>query len=165
MNIIITHLVLQLQDIQKGKLWMGDSYLCKLNKINDSLVFDRPLPELHSIAEIYSHVTLWRKEAILKIKTGTGSKTDDCEENWLPLDKLKAKGWETIKDEYDSSLKELIQLLQQKEDSFLDELYYDTDFKGDYPYSFLINGMLHHDIYHLGQLGIIIKYLKITGNN
>ena len=165
MNTLITHLVQQLQDIQEGKLWMGDSYLRKLNKIDDSLVFERPLPDLHSIAEIYSHVTLWRKEAILKIKTGTGSKTDDCEENWLPLDKLKAKGWATIKDEYDSSLKELIQLLQQKEDSFLDELYYDTDFKGNYPYSFLINGMLHHDIYHLGQLGIIIKYLKITGNN
>ncbi|WP_255420549.1 hypothetical protein [Aquimarina sp. AD10] len=38
--------------------------------------------------------------------------------------------------------------------------YYDTDFKGNYEYSFLLNGMLHHDIYHLGQLGLIIKYLK-----
>ncbi|WP_257670331.1 hypothetical protein [Parapedobacter tibetensis] len=31
-------------------------------------------------------------------------------------------------------------------------------------YRFVIHGMFHHDIYHLGQLGIIIKLLKGTGN-
>ncbi len=41
---------------------------------------------------------------------------------------------------------------------------YDTDFKGNYEYSFVINGMLHHDIYHLRQLGIIINYLKKNNN-
>jgi len=42
----------------------------------------------------------------------------------------------------------------------LNKLYYDTDFKGNFEYGFVINGILHLDIYHLGQLGIIIKYLK-----
>lgn len=165
MNILINHLLQQLQDIQKGKLWMGASYERKLNSIDESLVFVRPLPDLHSIAEILSHITFWREEALIKIKTGKGTKTDDCEENWLSLEKLKAKGWSAIKDEYDKSLVALIALLKEKDDSFLDELYYDTDFKGEYAYSFLINGMLHHDIYHLGQLGIIIKYLKFANND
>ena len=107
-----------------------------------------------------SHLTLWRTETILKIKTGEGSKTDECEENWLPLQKLKKKGWEKIKSDYDQSLSDIIELLEEREDSFLDELYFDTDFKDHYPYRFVINGMLHHDLYHLGQLGIIIKYLK-----
>ena len=65
-----------------------------------------------------------------------------------------------IKSEYDKTLSELIELLKGKEDEFLDEQYYDTDFKGNFKYRFVINGMLHHDIYHLGQLGIIIKHLK-----
>jgi hypothetical protein len=121
--------------------------------------FLRPIENLHSIAEIISHLTLWRKETILKIQTGKGSKTDDCEENWLTNDKLKKLGWEKIKAEYDKTLHELIDLLKSKEDFFLNEQYYDTDFKGYYKYKFVINGMLHHDIYHLGQLGIIIKYL------
>ena len=80
--------------------------------------------------------------------------------NQLNNDKLEVLGWKHLKSEYDKSLAALIDLLKSKDDKFLDEEYYDTDFKDDYKYSFVINGMLHHDIYHLGQIGIIIKFLK-----
>lgn len=160
MNTIIKHIIQQYQEIQQGKPWIGSTYTSKLNRVDENDFFIRPFEDLHSIAEIISHLTLWRKETILKIQTGKGSKTDDCEENWLSNDKLKSLGWQYIKSEYDNTLSDLIDLLQSKDDTFLDENYYDTDFKGDYPYSFIINGMLHHDLYHLGQIGIIIKYLK-----
>ncbi|GAA4270791.1 DinB family protein [Aquimarina gracilis] len=160
MNTLINDIIEQLIEIQSGKIWIGSSYESKLKTIDDNLVFVRPIKDLHSIAEIISHLTLWRNEAILKIKTGKGSKTDDCEENWLTNEKLKVKGWAKIKAEYDHTLSEMIALLKEKDDKFLDQEYYDTDFKGNFRYSFLIRGMLHHDIYHLGQLGIIIKYLK-----
>ncbi|WP_340066829.1 DinB family protein [Ascidiimonas aurantiaca] len=160
MNTLINHLIEQLLEIQKGKVWIGRSYENILNEIDEHVAFVRPVKDLHSVAEIISHLTLWRNEAILKIRTGKGSKTDDCEENWLTNEKLKVKGWAKIKLEYDQSLSELTDLLKKKDDRFLDEDYYDTDFKGIYKYRFLINGMLHHDIYHLGQLGIINKHLK-----
>lgn len=159
-NSVITYIIKQLIDIQNGKIWIGSSYESKLNTVDESKVFERPMVDMHSIAEIISHLTLWRQEAILKIQTGKGSKTDDCEENWLPNEKLKNIGWSSIKSAYDDSLSELIELLKDKNDDFLEQEYYDTDFKGNYTYSFLLNGMLHHDIYHLGQLGIIIKYLR-----
>ncbi|WP_350285728.1 DinB family protein [uncultured Croceitalea sp.] len=159
MNTLLKHIIQQLLEIQNGKLWIGSSYHSKLKDLDEDLVFVRPIKNLHSIAEIISHLTLWRTEAILKIRTGEGSKTDDCEENWLPNERLKTKGWTQIKSEYDNSLSELIALLKDKDDGFLDTYYYDTDFKGQYTYSFLMNGMLHHDLYHLGQLGIIIKFL------
>ncbi len=160
MNTIIQHIIRQYQEIQQGKPWIGSTYTSKLNQIDEDDFFKRPIEDLHSIAEIISHLTLWRKETILKIQTGKGSKTDDCEENWLSNDKLESLGWQHIKSEYDKTLTDLIDLLKSKDDTFLNEEYYDTDFKGYYPYSFIINGMLHHDLYHLGQIGIIIKYLK-----
>ena len=160
MNYLINHIIQQLEDVQHGKLWIGSSYDSKLNQLDEVSFFVRPLDGLHSVAEIISHLTLWRKETILKIQTGEGSKTEDCEENWLTNDQLKSLGWNHIKSKYDQTLSEIIKLLKIKEDSFLDESYYDTDFKNHYPYSFVINGMLHHDLYHLGQLGIIIKFLK-----
>ena len=128
--------------------------------IDESSAFIRPLPNLHSTAEIISHLTFWRKETILKIKTGTGSKTDACEENWLPNETLSKKGWVVLKSEYDKSLTTLIKLLDKKTDSFLLQEYYDTDFKGYYPYQFLLTGMIQHDVYHLGQLGLILKLLE-----
>lgn len=160
MKYLIENIIQQLEEVQRGKLWIGSTFNSKLNQVDENSVFLRPTENLHSVAEIISHLTLWRKETILKIQTGKGSKTDDCEENWLSNDKLEIVGWDNIKLEYDRTLSELIGLLKSKDDEFLNELYYDTDFKGDYEYRFVINGMLHHDIYHLGQLGIIIKYLK-----
>tara|TARA_R110002051_G_scaffold34256_3_gene76311 strand:+ start:28716 stop:29216 length:501 start_codon:yes stop_codon:yes gene_type:complete len=160
MRIRIENSIQQLEDIQFGKLWMGANFSTKIKAIDEKSAFTRPHENLHSVAEILSHLTLWRKETILKIQTGEGSKTDECEENWLTNDQLKIVGWQYIKTEYNNTLTSLIKLLKFKDDAFLDKEYYDTDFKGNYKYSFVINGMLHHDIYHLGQLGIIIKYLK-----
>lgn len=160
MKYLIENIIQQLEEVQNGKLWIGSTYSSKLNQVDENSVFLRPNESLHSVAEIISHLTLWRKETILKIQTGKGIKTDDCEENWLTNDKLQIVGWDNIKSEYDRTLSELIDLLKSKNDEFLNELYYDADFKGDYEYRFVINGMIHHDIYHLGQLGIIIKYLK-----
>ena len=160
---VIERIISQLVNNQEGKAWIGPNYQSKLKEITDENAFTRPLPDLHSVAEIISHLTTWQKETILKIRTGEGSLTDDCEENWYSNDKLREKKWATIWKEYQESLAEIIALLQTKEDSFLEEQYYDTDFKGNYTYSFVINGMLHHNLYHLGQLGIIIKYLKLEG--
>lgn len=160
MRILIDHIINELRDIQEQKNWMGTNFNEKLNLINEDEAFIRPIPHLHSVAEIISHLTVWRKDAILKITTAKGSMTDDCEENWLPNNKLKQTGWNKIISDHRQSLSELTELLQTKEDDFLYEKYYDTDFKSNYEYKFVIFGMLHHDIYHLGQLGIIIKFLK-----
>ena len=162
MRSVLKNYILQLKEIQQGKPWIGSSYESKLERLDESMVFVQSIEGMHSIAEIFSHCTFWRQEALLKIKTGKGSKKDSFEENWEQIRKLKTKGWKTIKLEYKESLTELLKILEQKNDNFLDQKYYDTDFEGTYPYRFLIEGMLHHDIYHLGQLGIIIKYLKYS---
>lgn len=161
MNTCIQNIIQQLEILQDGKPWIGSTYSKKLQQVYEEDFFIRPVEGLLSIAEIISHLTLWRKEAILKIETGTGSKTDDCEENWLSNDKLKALGWETIIANYNATTTDLITLLNVKTDDFLHQKYYDTDFKGEYTYNWLLNGMIQHDAYHLGQLGTIIKFLKM----
>ena len=163
MQILINHIIEQLEENQNGKVWIGPTFNRVLEKIDDKNAFIRPVEEMHSVAEILSHLTTWQKETILKIRTGKGKRTDDCEENWYTNDKLSASGWSALREAYVNSLAEIINLLKEKEDSFLDQEYYDTDFKGYYPYKFVIKGMLHHNLYHLGQIGITIKYLKKIG--
>ena len=160
MNYRIQSIIQQMKEIQIGKPWVGSTYGHLLDKIDESQVFKRPLESLHSIAEIISHLTFWRMETVLKIKYGTGSKTDDCKENWLPNDHLEAMGWKRLKSDYDKSMTLMIELLQDKQDEFLVQQYYDPDFGGLFSYEFVLNGMLHHDIYHLGQLALIVKLLK-----
>ena len=158
-NNAIENIIRQMEEIHEGRPWIGSTFQRKLARVDEDAYFTQPLPDMHSVAEIMSHLTLWRSEAVLKIKTGKGSKTDDCEENWPTNETLAAQGWDAVKSAYDQTLDELIALLRNKDDSFLEEEYYDTDFRGNYTYRWLLNGMVQHDAYHLGQLGLVIKYL------
>ena len=160
MKALINSIIKQLNDVQKGKIWIGTNFNKKMNALNENDVFIKLSPKIHSVAELISHLTFWRKETILKIKTQKSNLTEESEENWLTNEQLKEIGWGKIKEEYNNSLVEIIQLIQHKNDSFLNEIYYDSDYKGKYNYLFLIEGMLHHDIYHLGQIGMIVNLIK-----
>ena len=164
MRVLIDNIIRQLKEVQEAKNWMGANFVDKLNPITENEAFIRPLPSLHSVAEIVSHLTAWRRDAITKISTGKGKLTEDSAENWLDNDALRRIGWNAIMADHKNSLAELIDFLRAKDDNFLQQKYYDTDFKGDHEYQFVIEGILHHDIYHLGQLGIVIKLLRERGN-
>jgi hypothetical protein len=56
-NILINNLSKQLIDIQKNKLWMGDNFEKKLNKLSSEDAFVRPLKKLNSVAQIIAHLT------------------------------------------------------------------------------------------------------------
>ena len=96
MNVLIKNYISQFEEIQNGQPWVGNSYRNILKNINDSNGFIRPLKEMHSIAEILSHCTMWRNEATLKIERGFGTKTDDSIDNWLSNTLLQNKGWKII---------------------------------------------------------------------
>ena len=73
MQVLIDYIIQQLEDNQGGKVWVGSTFDRKLKNITDHNVFIRPAPELHSVADIISHLTTWQQETLLKINTG---KTD-----------------------------------------------------------------------------------------
>jgi hypothetical protein len=135
-----------------------------MNAITEQEAFTKPSPTLHSVAELIAHLTAWSNDTILKIRNGIGELRDNDAQNWPDNHDLKKLGWNTIIQNYQESLSQVIGLLKEKEDSFLKEKYYDQDFNDEFDYSFAIDGMLHHNIYHLGQMGIVIKLIKEKGN-
>ena len=160
MKTLIEQIQHQFYNIHRGRNWFGQSYLTKLQDMDASHYFTRPQPEVHSVAELISHGTAWRKDAVVKIKTGKGELTEMSPDDWPDLESLKKKGWEKIFEEYTESVDTFLALLQQKDDEFLETEYIDPEFGGKYPYSFTINGILQHDLYHLGQLGLVIRMLR-----
>lgn len=161
---LITAIIDQMEQIHQGKGWIGVNFENKVQGLSD-IDFFAQVKGMHSIAEIISHLTTWRVETILKIKTGEGSITDDDPRNWKSNEDLRKVGKDEILRKHAESLSKLLGLLKEKNDDFLNEIYYDTDFKSNYRYDFLIQGMLQHDIYHLGQIALLIKCLKSNPNN
>ncbi len=155
-NKLIKNIVAQFQDIQEQELWLDENFKKKIDTLPERLAFERPLPELHSVAELISHILVWRKESILKLKGQHSNLTMESPENWATNDVLKKKGWEKIKSDFYQSQKDIIKLIENETDDFLERKYLDG-----YKFKYLIEGLIHHDLYHLGQIGIVIKFLNM----
>lgn len=155
-NKLIQNIIRQLQDVQDQENWLDENFKNKIDKIPEEQAFKRPVPELHSVAELISHLLVWRKESIRKLKGEAAKLTMDSPENRQTNDELKKMGWSKLKSEFYESQEELIRLIENKPDGFLEKTYWDG-----YKFKYLIEGLIHHDLYHLGQLGITIKFLNL----
>jgi uncharacterized damage-inducible protein DinB len=145
----------QLQQLFEGGSWNGESYQEKLRAVNEETSFTQPKPGNHSVAEILWHVIFWRT-IILRRVQGENEFDEQTknEQNFLPLEFLMKKGWNKLKAEFNQSQKELVSLLETKNDDFLDNKYLGHNF------DYLVEGIIHHDVYHLGQIGFVISILK-----
>ena len=156
---MINHIIQQLQDIQSGPLWMGDDFKKKFKSISENEAFIQPAKDLHSPAELVSHLTAWNGDILDKLTGGTGNVKFRTDQDWPPIDKLKQKGWEMIVEEFYSSISKISDDLENRPEDFYKSSYYDGSYQKEVAYSFLLDGLIHHLIYHLGQLGIVIKLI------
>lgn len=154
-NKLITNLVQQIANIQDQEIWLDENFKKKIDEISEDQAFFRPLPELHSVAELISHLLVWRKECILRINGKTGKLTMDSPENWKTNRELKTTGWNKLKADFYKSTEEIIKLIKNQPDQYLN-----NEYKKGYKFKYLIEGLIHHDLYHLGQIGITIKFLN-----
>ncbi len=160
MKVTVEYIKQHFYNIHYGRNWFGQSYMTKLQDTDPEHYFTRPYPEVHSVAELIAHGNAWRNDAIVKIRSGKGELTEMSPEDWPDLETLKEKGWDKIFNEYRESVNSFIALLEEKDDEFLNTEYFDPEFDGTYPYSFTINGILQHDLYHLGQLGLVMRMIR-----
>lgn len=154
-TILIEHFIRQLKEIQDGSLWFDQCFKDKLDNVSADDAFKRPISSVHSVAEHVSHMLEWRKECILRYK---GGKTELMEgsDNWKNNIELQKIGWINLKNALYASTPDLINLILNRDDKYLETRFRDTD----YNFKYLIEGIIHHDLYHLGQIGITLKLLR-----
>lgn len=155
-NTLINDITRQLRDVENADIWLDENFEKKLSQVSKDAVFIRPHPGLHSVAELISHLIVWRRVNIRRMKGETVPMEDDDPENWKTNDQLRKIGWDALLKDFHQSQRDLIAMLEGKDDSYLDivSTHYGKTFK------YLMQGMIHHDMYHLGQLGLTIKFLK-----
>jgi len=154
-NKIIKNIIAQFIDIQEGENWLDESFRKKISNLSDDQVFIRPHPELHSIGELISHLLVWRKASIDKLNGKETTLSIDSSENWRTNEELEILGWAKLEKEFYQSTEQLLAILADKDDSFLKNTYRDK-----YTFHYLVEGLIHHDLYHLGQIGLTIKFLN-----
>lgn len=153
---LVNDIIRQLRDVENADLWLDENFEKKLAAVSEAEAFVRPIPDLHSVAELLSHLIVWRRVNVSRINGSTVNMPVEHPDNWKTNDQLKLIGWGNLKKDFYQSQQEVIAMLEGKNDAWLGttSTHYGKDFQ------YLLQGLIHHDLYHLGQLGIIIKYLK-----
>ena len=154
-QVLIKNIIRQLSEIQDGSLWFDQCFKGKIDTLSDAEALTRPIPQVHSVAEHISHILEWRKECLLRFK---GQKTDlmNSADDWKDTIALSKIGWTNLKNLFYESTVTLINALEKQDDTYLETRFLDTD----YNFHYLIEGIIQHDLYHLGQIGITIKILN-----
>ncbi|MGS2763280.1 DinB family protein [Sinomicrobium sp. M5D2P9] len=149
----------QLNEFFHGENWHSESLEEKLRDVDNTLAFQQPVPEVHSIAEIIWHCIYWR-QVFIRYAEGDPDYRDNTVEklNFLPLKELKRKGWDVLRRELEQTQEEILELLESKTDDFLDG----RPKPGGDTLGYILEGILQHDIYHTGQIGLVKKIISVT---
>jgi uncharacterized damage-inducible protein DinB len=154
MNNELLSIANQFEDVYAGDPWFGKSVTSLLKEVDKSIVFDKPNGQ-HSILELLWHIVTWREFTISRLRPSDKT-VDFFEENdWRQLDHSNKALWEDGLQRLNETQKELAGLLSSEDDSILRQKVPQRD----YDYKNLLYGIIHHDIYHLGQIAYINKLL------
>lgn len=151
----VERIIESMREVMDGQPWFGRPLFSLLNQVHPADVFKKPNQEGHSLIELVYHMITWAEFTLHRVQ---GFKEPDManaeSQDWRVIDPLEhtwSKGLELLREYHD----EIIEILQHKDDSFLDQK---VDFR-DYNFRFLLNGLIQHDIYHLGQIAYVTKWL------
>lgn len=135
------------QTFEKGA-WHGPSVQEVLNKITPQQVFNR-LPDTHSIIELVAHMTSWRIYVTRKLSG------DDTYKVTEELNFPQNTDWPETLRQLEQSQEKLISAIQKFPAAKLEERVPNSE--TPHKYYQLIHGIIHHDLYHAGQIVLIKK--------
>lgn len=154
----LSRLISALHNSFNGKPWYGDPIMEILNKIRFEYVIITPENSNNSIAKIVAHMIQWRNFANEKLN---GNNSFDIELNskddWPDVHIQNKKDWDELLESLINSQKFIINALEKVDSP--DFLTKNCPGR-TYNFEFLIDGIIQHDIYHIGQIGFIYQQLK-----
>ncbi len=141
----------------EGDPWYGVSLCGALSQIPLEFWDQKPKRVSHSITEYVWHIIDWRKFVIEKVKNNENYNiTMNSEEDWRKGVYVRnAEELSLIFNELRQTQQVLCELIVSKEED-----WFKTDTTGrTYSNQDMLEGVLQHDIYHLGQLNLLYSQL------
>jgi len=160
MRVQIDNLIDQYDGIFWGKPWYGDGVIEKLEKMDSELIAIVPMGKLHSVVQLVRHMTAWKRYLIEKMDGNDNYRiVADSEVEWPT--QTSPETWLAVVNELKETHRLLIRELKQKTDDWLSTINPGTE----HTFKFLVQGLIHHDVYHIGQIGIINKLIAVDAEN
>ena len=148
----IQQVIAQLNDTYEGDTWYGKNIKNTLREAPIGKALLR-LEGSYNIVELVHHMLAWRQYAIDLLETGVHQDVPD-HINFPRVEVMMMEEWQELLDAFTNSQDRLVELLASQ------KIAIDGLVPGK-PYTFLqvFQGVVHHDIYHAGQINLLTKFL------
>jgi uncharacterized damage-inducible protein DinB len=139
-----------------GDAWHGPSITQNLSGVNAEQAAARPIPQAHSIWEIVAHMTAWANEVADRLNRSARPLMG--KEDWPPVANTSPAAWEHATHELRDAHQRLRVAIREFPPGRLDEVVPGTDGgPGAVSYQVMLHGLIQHDAYHTGQIGLLKK--------
>jgi uncharacterized damage-inducible protein DinB len=143
-------LIDQIQATYSGNAWHGSNIIDTLKDIDYIEARNRVIAERHTIWELVDHMAVWL-EVPTKILLEKKDYHDlPYEINWKPMGNTQ-EDWENTVKRLERAIDNIISVIADTPRAIFDEKVLDRKFT----YRTMLNGALHHNLYHLGQIAIL----------
>ncbi len=150
----VQSIITNLERVLTGQPWYGEAVMPMLRKIHPAVAYINP-KNSHAAIEIVYHMITWAEFTLSRVQKKQNYDLQTAEQmDWRIIDP-KVQTWAKALDEFEQLHKQLIAELQTKADAFLSEM---VDYR-EYNFRFLLNGLIQHNIYHLGQIAFLKNLL------
>ena len=155
MNDEIRSIIDNLKEVLSGNPWYGKSAMALFDEIDPAIVYYKPNDQSHSLIELLYHMVTWAAFTQHRLMKDRQMDSDTVQAlDWQEIDPA-IHTWENGVAQFTEATNLIIQLLEASSDQLPDEK---VDYR-DYNFRILLNGLVQHNIYHLGQIAYVKKLL------
>ncbi len=155
MNIEIQSIIRNIQNTLSGEPWFGRAIYPIMEEVDNSKAQIRPNGTGHSLIELLYHMITWAKFCLEQLNNASPEEIKMIENlDWREIDP-SVHTWPAGMAELKSIHDRIIAILETKDDNFLSGIVAGRKFN----YRFMLNGLIQHNIYHLGQIAYIKKFM------
>ena len=150
-------LIHSLESVLEGNPWYGNSIFSALDKISSENV-DHAFQALNdkSVSEYLLHMIAWQDFVLEKLRGNMSYDIElGSEQDWLKNNSPSEDSWSELLTQFKNQNSEILNELKSRSESDFDQLVPGKS----YTLSFMIEGLIHHNLYHLGQIVILNKLL------
>jgi len=137
----------------EGDAWHGPAVMEILKGVSAKQAAARPIPNAHSIWELVLHVTTWQSVVVRRLK-GEAYNPSPAED-YPPISDKSAAAWKRALATLRRTHAELTAAVNRLPESRLSEIVPGAK----YTIEFMLEGVIQHDLYHVGQMALLKKAL------
>ena len=147
----------EFENLYKGSPWLDVTLMSVLRKVDYDTAFKKPSKKVHSIAEIVCHIIDYRKFLIAQFEIN--EKFDVNQRLSFDTSRYavnKIDDWKNIIQTLENTQKSIIKSLKNAGTDTLERKV----FHRRYNIKYLTESIIQHDIYHMGQLMLLLRIYK-----